>query len=375
MAENYIMFTERNIDEYIFKKIDSEPGVRDFTPLQRMKYFWMSYRKAIECSNDTQNQYKSYVAKRKGKKHRVINVPKGELKSHQRFILKSYLDKIPVNETAYAYRKGCRVKDPAIVHYVVDKEYLLKLDIRDFFGSIKASDVYHVFEDAFPEAEKELIVFFTNICCLNGKLPQGAPSSPALSNIIMRPFDDEVSEFARKKGIIYTRYSDDMIFSFNEKELAETIEELIGETLKKYGFKLNLRKTRLSRRKGQRCSVLGIVINEKLRLPVEYRRKIRQEIYYIRKFGIKHHMAKSRVNGTDYGLCLYKEPLVPDEDAFEYLRKIKGRIEYVLGVDPDDDEMKEYRLFLDELIKKMRSYIVRKERGEFMSMSDQDIPF
>ena len=61
MAENYIMFTERNIDEYIFKKIDSEPGVRDFTPLQRMKYFWMSYRKALECSNDTQNQYKSYA--------------------------------------------------------------------------------------------------------------------------------------------------------------------------------------------------------------------------------------------------------------------------------------------------------------------------
>ena len=157
---NYRRFTERYIDEYIFKKIDSELDVRDFTPLQRMEYFWMSYRKALKCSNDTQNQYKSYVAKRKGKKHRVINVPKGELKSHQRFILKSYLDKLPVNETAYAYHKGCRVKDPAIVHYVADKEYLLKLDIRDFFGSIKAKDVYHVFEDAFPEAEKELIVFF-----------------------------------------------------------------------------------------------------------------------------------------------------------------------------------------------------------------------
>ena len=77
--------------------------------------------------------------------------------------------------------KGRRTKDPAIVHYIAGKEYLLKLDIKDFFGTIKAKDVHNVFKDAFPEAEEELIVFLTNVCCLNGKLPQGAPSSPALS--------------------------------------------------------------------------------------------------------------------------------------------------------------------------------------------------
>lgn len=368
MAEEYVKFTERNIDEYIFKKIDSELETRDFTPFQRMKYFWMSYRKALECSNNTQSQYRSYCVKKKGNRYRVINVPRGELKGHQRFILQNYLEKLPVNEAAYAYRKGRRTKDPAIVHYIAGKEYLLKLDIKDFFGSIKARDVYNVFKEAFPESEEELIVFLTNVCCFNGRLPQGAPSSPALSNIVMKAFDDEITAFAKGDNIIYTRYSDDMAFSFNKKDLQEKIKKYVEDELQKYGFKLNFKKTRLCRRSGQRFSVLGIVANEKLRAPVEYRKKIRQEVYYIKKFGIKNHIAiaKTEINGTDYGLRLYEEPLVPEEDVLEYAEKIKGRIDYVLDIDPNDNEMKEYKTFIEEIVSKARTKLVSKKMQEFM---------
>ena len=366
MTEEYVKFKEHNIDEYIFKKIDFAPETRDFTPFQRMKYFWMSYRKALECSNNTQSQYRSYRVKKKGNRYRVINVPRGELKGHQRFILQNYVEKLPVNEAAYAYRKGRRTKDPAIVHYIAGKEYLLKLDIKDFFGTIKAKDVHNVFKDAFPEAEEELIVFLTNVCCLNGKLPQGAPSSPALSNIVMEAFDDKINAFAKKNNSIYTRYSDDMTFSFNEKNLQGKIKKHVKDELEKYGFKLNYKKTRLCRRNGQRFSVLGIVANEKLRAPVEYRKKIRQEVYYIKKFGIKYHIAKTEINGTDYGLRLYEEPLVPEEDVLEYAEKIKGRIDYVLDIDPSDNEMKEYKNFIEEIVSKARAKLVSKKMQEFM---------
>ena len=89
-------------------------------------------------------------------------------------------------------------------------------------------------------------------------------------------------------------------------------------------------------------------------------------MYYIKKFGIKYHIAKTEINGTDYGLRLYEEPLVPEEDVLEYAEKIKGRIDYVLDIDPSDNEMKEYKNFIEEIVSKARAKLVSKKMQEFM---------
>ena len=162
------------------------------------------------------------------------------------------------------------------------------------------------------------------LCTYNDALPQGAPTSPAISNIIMREFDDAVGTWCSKRKIAYTRYCDDMTFSGNF-DAAEVLCLVSGE-LRKPGLFLNDKKTVFVRR-GQRQSVTGIVVNEKQSIPSEYKKRIRQEMYYCKKFGIRQHL----------------EFCGMDTDEKAYVSRLLGRVNYVLSVEKDNAEMKEYK--------------------------------
>ena len=104
----------------------------------------------------------------------------------------------------------------------------------------------------------------TKLCCLEDCLPQGAPTSPMLSNIIMKEFDNVVAKYTGNKKIRYTRYADDMTFSgdFNPGQIISFIKK----ELNRLGLKLNEGKIR-TRCIWQRQEVTGIVVNEKMQLP------------------------------------------------------------------------------------------------------------
>ena len=138
------------------------------------------------------------------------------------------------------------------------QEILLSLDVKKFFDSITSDKVYKVFSSL--GYQEDIVVMLTNLCCLNGCLPQGAPTSPIISNIILKKFDDEVGKFTNEKKIRYTRYADDMTFSgdFNPGQIISFVKNRLYEL----GLKLNEEKTR-TRKKSQRQEVTGIVVNEK----------------------------------------------------------------------------------------------------------------
>lgn len=111
-----------------------------------------------------------------------------------------------------------------------------------------------------------------------------------ISNIIMRDFDDTVGRWCDARSISYTRYCDDMTFSgdFDSREVID----LVRKELRKMGLFLNDKKT-IRVMRGQRQSVTGIVVNEGMSVPSAYRKKLRQEVYYCRRFGVEEHLKRT----------------------------------------------------------------------------------
>ena len=128
------------------------------------------------------------------------------------------------------------------------------MDIKDFFPSIKELQILKIFRDMGYSASAAARL--ADICCYEGELPQGAPTSPYLANLRCRELDSRLEEIALQYGLTYTRYADDMTFSgdFDAAELLRKTESF----LRIYGLELNHEKTRLCTR-GSRQIVTGIV--------------------------------------------------------------------------------------------------------------------
>ena len=160
-------------------------------------------------SNHPEEHYHPvWIPKRSGG-FRRLDVPDPLLKQVQRNILCHVLEGFSVSPAAVAYQKNRCAADGAVIHR--GKPLVLKLDINDFFGSITFPFVlgYGFPAAYFPE---EVRVLLASVCCCRQRLPQGAPSSPALSNLVMRSFDDIMVSWCAARGIVYTRYCDDMTF-------------------------------------------------------------------------------------------------------------------------------------------------------------------
>ena len=188
-------------------------------------------------SNNIENNYKIYKIKKKNGKYRTIYEPNSLLKHIQRQILVKILDNKAISKYAKAYHKGINLKDNAIPH--LNKELILKLDIKDFFENISFIDVYNsCFSiEYFP---KSVGMILTYLCTYDDYLMQGAPTSAYISNLVMKEFDEVLGLWCEENNISYTRYSDDMTFSgeFNPREVIVKVRKM----LYKLGLELNNKK-------------------------------------------------------------------------------------------------------------------------------------
>ena len=289
----------------------------------------ISAKTLYAVSNNLGKHYRKVSLPKKSGGFRNLSVPDEVLKSIQKRIVDLLLIHMLVSRYAKAYRFGSSTLRNA-KHQVV-KRVVLKLDILHFFDSIRYSTVK---DNVFPEEiyAEPLRILLTMLCYHKDALPQGAPSSPAITNIILYEFDEQVGQWCQDRGIAYTRYCDDMTFS-GDFDPAEVIR-FVRLELKKMGFLLNEQKTRIQR-PGQQQTVTGIVVNEKLSIPADYRRKLWQELYYCRKFGIQEHLQRIGLEVT--------------EDT--YRMQLLGKVNYVLQVHPDDRDMLEARKWLQQSTK------------------------
>lgn len=281
-------------------------------------------------SNRIQRHYHPVRIPKGNGEFRQLHVPDEFLKSIQRRINERLLPLEQISPYATAYRPGGNTVINAGPH--VGKPVLLKLDIRHFFDHL----IYPlVKEKAFPKERysEQNRVLLSLLCVYKDALPQGAPTSPTISNIIMREFDDTVGSWCSCREIAYTRYCDDMTFSGDFD--ARAVIQFVKFELKKLGLFLNDKKTVIVR-EGQKHSVTGLVVNERLSVSSDYKRRIRQEMYYCKKFGVHSHLASS---GSE-------------ESEDTYILKLLGRINYVLSVEPQNEQMKAYRSWLISYRKK-----------------------
>lgn len=278
------------------------------------------------------NYHQSVIYTGKAKKKRVLTVPNGFLKLVQRRILDRCLCKLPVSEYATAYRKGTSVRDNALLH--TGKEFIIKLDISGFFDSINDDAVYMVMKQfrLSPRATS----LMTHLCVHRGVLPQGAPTSPYIANLVMKHFDEYIGEWCAERNITYSRYCDDMTFSGSRDDLLGS--RLVGNVRRKLyamGFELNREKTVFAAG-SQRQTVTGLVVNEKADLPRETRRELRQEVYYCLKYGVREHLSR---RGSD-------------DAPLRYINGLMGRLAYQLQQRPEDEKLRESFEKLKELREK-----------------------
>src|SRR5690625_3882311 len=144
---------------------------------------------------------------------RIINIPNQWLKNVQKWILKDILYSINISDRAKGFRKGNSISDNANPH--TNRKCVINIDISDFFTSIQSMQVYKVFR--YLGYTKQVSSHLTSLCTVNGYLPQGAPTSPYLSNVICKRLDKRLSRLLEGLGYNYSRYADDMTFSGDEK--------------------------------------------------------------------------------------------------------------------------------------------------------------
>lgn len=190
-------------------------------------------------------------------KKRWIEAPNEILKGIQEQILHNVLYKMAPTKFAHGFIHGRSIVSCAKEH--TGKKFVLKLDLKNFFPSISRDMVYGaMFSELTPENVK-IIIPAIELCLMDGRLPQGAPTSPAISNIVCKPLDMVLYGIANKFGLTYTRYADDLIFSSNDDTIYKVIP-IIKSTIVKFGLVVNEKKVKVLK-KHQRQTVTGLVVN------------------------------------------------------------------------------------------------------------------
>jgi RNA-directed DNA polymerase len=246
------------------------------------------------CANGTHAFYRSFEIKKRTEGYRRIDEPLPSLKEIQSWMLKNILQHAPIAPAAKAYHSGANVLLNAKFH--VGQPVLIRLDIKNFFPSITIGAIFRVFKDFGYTSQ--LASLFSHLCCLKGSLPQGAPTSPALSNIVLAGLDKTLLEFAIEQGIRYTRYADDLTFSGVIENPVRIIRRVRTE-LRALSFELNQKKIAVQKT-GARQVVTGIIVNDKLNTSRDLRRQFRQEMFFLKKYGLDGHLDRLGEHRQNY---------------------------------------------------------------------------
>ncbi|WP_298980004.1 retron Ec67 family RNA-directed DNA polymerase/endonuclease, partial [uncultured Campylobacter sp.] len=227
-----------------------------------------------------ENLYTTFEIPKKNGGTRIINAPdKKILKKIQNRLMNklyNYQNKIKKDENikiniSHGFEKGKSIITNARIHR--NKRFVLNIDLKDFFASFHFGRVVGFFEKNINfRIPKDIAIIIAQLCCYKGSLPQGAPTSPIISNIICNIFDMRILKLAKKYKLDYTRYADDLTFSTNNKDFLNIYNEFllcISKEVEKAGFCINQKKTRLFY-KDSRQEVTGLVVNKKLNVSHAY---------------------------------------------------------------------------------------------------------
>ena len=216
--------------------------------------------------------------------YRVARIPKGAGSFREIYIaspddnrrlrgllpeLEAILASSDTYQANYAFERGKNCALNALQH--LGHRYTLSMDLENFFDSVSTAHVTGTIPDRIIDQ-----------CFINGSPKQGLPTSPLIATIAFLKCDSKIVELLKKLGIIatYTRYADDLIFSFDDRRQAGKIQVIVGQLVERYGFKLNSRKTTFQDVKNGKVIITGIAVDAHGIYPTRCtKRKIRAAIH------------------------------------------------------------------------------------------------
>lgn len=309
------------IDYWTYIKSNGCTPVYDDLHLSKLVGYRIGYiRKACYYQKSF---YRHFEIQKKSGGKRPISEPLPSLKEIQKWILNNILNNVSISKYSKAYKKNSSIFKHAFLHK--NQEVLITMDIENFFRNINEEMVFKMYSNL--GYTNHLSGVLCKLSTLENELAQGAPTSPAISNIILKEFDEKIGSKVIELGGRYSRYADDLTFSGNKELLDENIEKEVSKILQELGFGLNNKKTKVMFRH-QRQLVTGVVVNDKVQISKKERREIRQACYYIKTFGLKGHLEKI------------------NETRKNYLKHLMGRVNFGLQMNPHDKELLGYKSFL-----------------------------
>lgn len=269
----------------------------------------------LDVSQHSSRYYRTFERPKRSGGTRLISASQGRLKSMQRALLDGLLAHYPLPNHVHGCVRGRSPATNARLH--VDQPVVINIDLTDFFGSVSFDIVTQIFTEKFRFSEEAAEVF-ARLTVAGGGLPQGAPTSPILSNIAALELDDAVMNCCQqavgKDNYRYSRYVDDITIS-GALSLQSILPD-VYESIKQSGYEPNIKKTRVLRR-SIRQSVTGLVVNKHISVPKTLIRNVRQQLYYCKRWGTKEHCEERDIR--------------PDI----FLKELRGAIGYIGSAQPE----------------------------------------
>jgi RNA-directed DNA polymerase len=288
-------------------------------------------------------RYRTFTIKKRTGGVREIRTPATALKLIQQKLNQVLQAAYNTRNPVHGFARDRSVVSNARVH--LGAKFVLNIDLQDFFPSINFGRVRGMFIAKPYSITTDAATVLAQICCCNNSVPQGAPTSPIITNMVCARLDAELQRLAQRYNCLYTRYADDITFSTRTitfpKSLARTAttangaETVIGAELGKIiednGFTLNPRKTRLQI-KPQRQAVTGLTINEFPNVTRQYLNRVRAMLHAWEKYGLS-------LAEVEFRQRYDKKNRNPNHPPPSFKRVLKGKLDFITMVRGVDDSV------------------------------------
>lgn len=281
--------------------------------------------------NASSSFYRTFkIPKRRGD-FRTIKAPYPSLLQCQSWIYKNILLNNNAHKCAHGFNPGKSIFSNAKNHLAA--KAILRIDLENFFPSIPINWVINFFSRL--GYNNSVSFYLASLCCCDGALVQGAPTSPYLTNLLLTHLDERLLRLSKKYNLKYSRYADDLTFSGSY--IPHDFINIVTEIIDSAHLKVNQAKTRLKIGDGQKI-VTGLSVGgAEIRLPRKTKRQLKKEIFYIRKFGLFSHLSKTRAKNPNYldsllgriAFWIQAEPKSKEaSESFEHIKKLRAELEY-----------------------------------------------
>lgn len=242
----------------------------------------------------SKNRYRSFTIRKKSGKERLIHSPHKGLKYILGCLNFIFQAVYPIHHRAFGFVPGKSIADNAALH--IGKPYVYNIDLSDFFHSFELQKVKMglMFSQNGLGKERESLAFFIAALCTHPfrikdwektVLPQGAPTSPTLTNMLCLRLDRRLHGLAKRFNLAYSRYADDISFSGGKQGyLTDGFQNELHRLLNQEGLKINPRKTR-SQARYFRQEVTGLTVNEKVNVSRQFQKKVSSYLYLWKRYG------------------------------------------------------------------------------------------